>query len=547
MGPARTVGVLEDPDWKFAPHEQSPIPGSPANPDHSASLRTLYGIIGLVIGITGGLGNALIAVNLTQLQGGLGLYSNEIAWLPAVYAMTNVTSSFVLIKYRQQFGLRSFTIIFLGLYCLLTACHLLVHGFASALMVRAASGIAGSALTSLGLYYVAQSFSAEWRLKGIVVGISVPQLAIPIARLFSTDLLAIDQWRALYLFELGLSLLSLAGVILVRLPPTVRSKAFEWLDLPTIVLFACGTSLICCVLGLGRYDWWTDTPWIGLSLASAIPLLAAVCVIEYHRANPLIDLRWLASLDLLRFLVVGVVARIVLSEQSYGSIGLLNSLGYTNDELRMFSLLLVLASAAGIAASAWIIRPERLTQPVMYAVGLVAVGAWMDTSSTNLTRAPELYFSQMLIAFSTTLFVGPALLIGFVKVVASGGRTLTTYILLFGITQTVGSLVGTAVLGTYQVDREKAHSSELVQRITLSDPIVTSRLAGNGSAVEGVLGDPALRSAEAAAMLGQQVRTEANVLAYNDVFRLIALLASATTLMLALLHGQRWWVARRTA
>jgi len=41
-----------------------------------------------VIGITGGLGNALITVNLNFAQGTLGLYSDESAWLTAAYFMT---------------------------------------------------------------------------------------------------------------------------------------------------------------------------------------------------------------------------------------------------------------------------------------------------------------------------------------------------------------------------------------------------------------------------------------------------------------------------
>ena len=38
--------------------------------------------------------------------------------------------------------------------------------------------------------------------------------------------------------------------------------------------------------------------------------------------------------------------------------------------------------------------------------------------------------------------------------------------------------------------------------------------------------DPALRTAEGAALLSQRVTREANVLAFNDVFLLIALIAS---------------------
>ncbi len=54
----------------------------------------------------------------------------------------------------------------------------------------AASGIAATALSTLGLLYMIQSMPAAHRLKGIVLGIGVPRgPATLLARLFSSDLL----------------------------------------------------------------------------------------------------------------------------------------------------------------------------------------------------------------------------------------------------------------------------------------------------------------------------------------------------------------------
>ena len=48
--------------------------------------------------------------------------------------------------------------------------------------------------------------------------------------------------------------------------------------------------------------------------------------------------------------------------------------------------------------------------------------------------------------------------------------------------------------------------------------------------VASTVGDPVLRSAEGAALLSQQVTREANILAYNDVFLLIGVLAILMTI-----------------
>jgi len=530
--------------WEFAPHERSPLPGGPATPDHPLGRRLLFGAIGILIGVTGGLGIALIQINVLYLQGSLGLYQEEIAWLPAIYVMTNVPTGMILIKYRQQFGLRSFTLIFLAIYCLLALGHLLVTGFWAAVAVRAASGIAGSALTTLGLMYLIQAFPAPMRLKGIAVGISVPQLAYPIARLFSTDLLAFDQWRTLSLFEFGMAMLCFAAIAVVRLPPTVREKAFERLDIATGLLFALGMALLCAVLAIGRWAWWTDTAWIGWALAGCLPLFGAVFLLEYHRANPIIDFRWLGTLNFLRFVIIGVVARIVLSEQTYGSVGLLSVLGLTNDQLFLFSVLTLLASIAGVIVGAIMVGPGHLTQPIALAIGLVAVAAWFDAGSTSLTRPDQLYLTQMLIAFSTTLYIGPAILVGFAQVIAQGGKKLTSFIVLFAATQSIGSLIGTALLSTYEVYSEKQHSFDIVEHLTATDPLVAQALAQSGNAVSGALLDPGIRGATGLSALNQRVALEANVLAYNDVFRLVAIMAAALTLFLFALLLHRRYEAR---
>nr|WP_238995790.1 MFS transporter [Sphingomonas solaris] len=534
-----------EPEWQFAPHERPAMPGSPASPDHPFGRRVAYGTVGVLVGLTGGLGNALISVNTQYLQGALGLDPAEIAWLPTAYVMTNVCINLLLFKFRQQFGLRLFTAIFVSAYAAITFAHLFVHGFASAVAVRAVSGMAGGALSTLGLYYVMQSFPAKWRLKALVVGIGVPQLAVPMARLFSPELLGAAQWRTLYLFEFGLALVSLAAVLALQLPPGERKKAFEPMDLLTFMLFAPGIALLCAVLGQGRILWWTEAPWLGWALAAAIPLILGAILIEHRRANPLLQTRWLGSADIVRFAVVTLMARIVLSEQTYAAVGLLTTLGQTNDQLGGLFTIILLASVAGIAVSAIMLDIDRLSHPVMMAIGLVAIAAFADSHATNLTRAPQMYVTQAAIAFAGTLFLGPSLLFGMSRALAKGSGHVLSFIALFGIINNLGGLGGSALLGSYQVIREKAHSNSLVQDISLTDPATVLRVQAGAGAYGRVLGDPALRSAEGGALLSAQVTREANILAYDDVFRLIAILAGLTTLYLAMLNLRRWLRARR--
>ena len=544
---ARLRRFLAEEEWAFAPHELPTMPGSPGSPEHPMRRRIAYALVAVLVGLTGGFGNALVAANTTTLGGALGLDPAQVAWLPTVYVMTNVSINLLLIKFRQQFGLRPFALIFLILYVVLTFAHLFVQDFSSAILVRAASGMAGAPLGTLALYYLMQAFPARWRLRAVVAGIGIPQCATPLARLFSPELLALSQWRTLYLFELGLATISLAAVLAFRLPPTVRLKAFEKLDFVTFPLFAGAMALIAAVLGLGRIVWWTQAPWIGWALLAAIPMLVAALVIEHGRANPLLNTRWLASADILRFAIVTIMARIVLSEQSYGAVGLLTLLGQTNDQLTTFFLIVFAATVAGVVASAATIDVERLTHPVMLAIGLVAVAAFVDSHSTSLTRAPQLYVTQAVIGFSAAFFLGPALLFGMTRALQAGTGHVISFIALFGIINSIGGLGGAALLGSYQTIREKANSAAIVENVDPTNPVVQARLAAGSAGVARVVGDPSLARAEGGALLSQAATREANILAYDDLFRLVALLAAMTFSYLAFLLSRRHWRRRREA
>lgn len=508
-------------------HEKPTLPGSPSTPLHSVPKRVAYGVVGVLVSITGGLGNALVTANLSNLQGTFGAYSNEIAWLPAVYLMTNVSINLLLVKFRQQYGLRVFTEAFLVLYVLVAFFHLFVNDLNSAIMVRAAHGMVGAALSSLSIYYQIQAFPARHRLKGLTIGIGASQVAIPLARLFSSELLALNEWRGLYLFELGLALLSLGGVLLLKLPPSDRIKVFEKKDFLTFMLLAPGMGLICAVLSLGRIDWWLSAPWIGVSLALAVALITGAILVERNRRNPLLNTRWLSSGAIVRLGLIMLLIRIVLSEQNTGAIGYLQQIGLLNDQMRGLSLAILTGIVAGIAISALTINPKKLSQPIIIALVLMTFASLLDARSNSLTRADNFYISQFLLGFSSAFFLAPAMLVGIGSVVTEP-RNLVSFSVLFGMSQNLGGLMGSALLGTFQVIREKFHSSQIADALSLQNPLVAERVGSYSAAYGGVLNDPDLLSAQGLAQLQAVATREANTLAYNDVYLLTAAIALAT-------------------
>jgi MFS family permease len=524
-------------DWH--PDERPTLPGSPSFPQHTPRRRLAYFLVGTLVTLTGGLGNSLTTVNLVNLQGTLGAYAYETNWLPVAYVMTNASMNLLLVKFRQQFGLRAFTEFFLVLYALVTFAHLFVNDLGSAIAVRAAHGMAGAALSTLGLYYTLQAASRkELRPRFIAASLGISQLSQPIAYLFSSRLLELAEWRGLYLFELGLTLVTLAAVLWLKLPPGDRFKAFRPTDFLTFALFAPGVALLCAALNFGRVLWWTETPWVGVALASSVFLIVAAIAVEHHRKTPLLNLRWLTNGMIARLFLAMMLVRVVLSEQSVGAVGFLRLVGLNNDQLTALFLVVLLATVAGIAVAVLVTRPAHLMAPQVIALLIMALGAWIDSHATSLTRPEEMYASQAMLAFGGVLFLGPLLLTLMGSVVTNPGN-LITFSVLFSLTQNIGALLGSSLLGTWQVMREKFHSSNLAEQLSSLDPLVAARIQRGGAAYGSVLLDPAARTRQGVSVLAQSATREANILAFNDVFLLISIIA----LVLALwIFGRALWL-----
>jgi MFS family permease len=511
------------------------MPGSPASPEHPLPRRLAYFAIGVILGLAGGFSNGLLIANIQQLQGAFGLTSVEAGWLTAAYSMTNVCTSLVLIKFRQRFGVGTFARIFLPAFAAVSVAQLFLDSYPLELVVRAVSGVVGSGLSSFCLFYVMQGMPAKARLGGIVLGVGISQVALPLARVISPLLLANGDIHRLFAFELGLSLLGIGCAALLPLPPSETVEAFEPLDLLTFLLMAPGMALLCGVLAQGRTVWWT-TPWLGYALAGSIVLIAAANIVEHNRANPLLNIRWMASGAIVQFALMAAAMRLLLSEQSFGSAGLMATLGMGTDQLVTFYGVITLVTIAGLVASLLTLNPADLLRPILISCGLIAIGAWMDTDASNLTRPAQLYVSQALIAFAAIYFLGPMMMTGMLRALAKGPSHIISFSAVFGISQTLGGLGGAALLGSLQVGRERLHSNELVQNILLTDPQAAARFDALSAAYGRVLVDPVLRQAEGVLLLGQQVTREANILAFNDVFMVIAGLATAAFVTL----GIRW-------
>ena len=485
--------------------------------------------VALLLGLTQGLGINMVNANLPQIQGELGATLAEVNWLTTAYYASNLSAVVLLAKLRFHFGLRSFADLSIVLFLLVSVMDLFTHNLGVAIGVRALLGVAAAPLSTLAVLYMLQAFPQPLAIVGALLGFAVLQLGAPLSRLLSEDMLKIGLWQGMHLLELALAMMSVAAIHAVRLNTEPAKNMFSRGDILSFSFYAAALALFCIVLTQGKIYWWTDSAWLGACLAIGIACFGIYIFVELHRKSPMLDLRWLGSPFMIRFIVAVFLFRIALSETSVGAVGLLSALGLNNDQMHSLFRWVTAGTLAGFLIALILLRLTRnLRLPARIGLVLIIVAALTDAQSTALSRPADFYFSQTLLALAGSMFLASALLLGITNVIEGGRKNMVSFIAVFNGAQVLGSLLGSALLSTFFADRVALHYSNLSASITLTDPQVVKRLAQLGAGLAQYLPDALQRSSQAVALLSQQVRREAMVMAYNDLFELVAMVAMLT-------------------
>ena len=506
-------------EYQFKKHEQPFMLGSPATPDHPVRRKILYLLIGIFIGLTASFQNGLLVANLTQIQGEMGLTPVEGGWISVAYNMTNACITILLYKIRQQFGMSLFSKITLFFLLAATSMQWLVSSglvntttgiridpYYLEIIARGFSGVVASAMTVLSIFYCLQGMPTAKRISGLILGFGLVQFGIPLSRIISPYLAADGQLESLFLFEMGLALICFGLINLLELPPGNTEKVFEKLDILSFTFFASGLAALSVFLVQGRILWWT-TPWLSYPLIIAVVTIAIALWIETHRKNPMLQVRWMRSRTIIAFMITGATMRILLSEQNVGAAGLLANLGYGNDQLIPFYVVILAASVLALVISIFRTNAMDLRRPVIFAVALIAIGAWIDTG-VSLNSAPAMfYLSQFLIAFAAVYFMGPMVFEGMFRAIANGPAYIISFSIIFGISQTVGGLAGAAAIQAFTTIRTQMHYADMVGSLNQGDPGVIEQML-------------------------QNIQRQATVAAYDDLFFLMASIATITTIIL---------------
>ncbi len=524
--------------YLLKPHERPMMAGSPSFPDHPFKRRIWYAIIGIIVGLTAGFTNGMLLANIPQIQGYLGLSPVQGGWVLVSYYMSSAIISVLLFKIRQVFGLpRYVRYIVLGL--ILTNCmQFFVHDYYMELFARGISGLVGGSLNSMAMYYMMQAMPTVHRAKGIILGLGLTQLSQPIARVISPLILQHEQFQLIFSFQLGMALIVSAAVWLLPIPSGYLQKSFEKIDLISFPLMSIGIAFICAGAVQGRIVWW-DKNWIGYLFLAGFVCCMISAIIEYNRKNPMLDIKWiLHSNGMLQVLVFGSLIRVALSEQNMGAAGLMTVLGLSSDQMIHFYTVISIGALCGLLCSAFAFKVTDIKFPLVVSFAIIAIASFMEIGQNQWSRPVNFYIPEFLIAFASLFFFGPVMMEGMIRALAKGSDYIMSFSAVFGFSQTVGGLTGSALLNAFLTIRTRVHLINSADGSNLSDPLVNQLVQQNAAAVQRFSTDNIWNHAYGVSKIIQQDAALAQIAAYNDLFVTVGI---GSLICFLVVGGHRWW------
>lgn len=428
----------------------------------------------------------------------------EIYWLYACYMIPLVSISFMLIKIRNQFGLRRFTRLSIFFFLLMCGVNLISHDFYSMMVTRFLSGISAAPIASMAFLYMMEPFKKD---KKYTVGLSLHLtnviLGMPLALLFSTWLLSLGGYNFFYYFEIVLGLFALLLIYVFPLVPIPRVRVISGMDILAYMVIATGLGCNAVVMVMGPFLHWTESLWLGyLIIISIICFLVAV-TLELNRKKPLIDVRWLFSREMIELVFILLAFRVLLSEQSMVVTSFFQSFGLINTNLSALYCIVIAGLISGGGCCAIFFRPGRENIVYFIALCFLLLGFIQGTYSTINTIPKDFYLGQFMASFGGAMFLPPTMARGLKISNAKGPLYTLSFIAVFLITQNTGGLVSTAFFKTLHFVFSDYHFMNAIE--------VLPELNNGGNRLQ-LVDIPFL----------EQMRLWSDVESYNDIFIIYA-------------------------
>jgi DHA2 family multidrug resistance protein len=489
---------------------------------HGPGQRILFSLALMLTTVMVIMDMTIVNVTLPHMMGALGATADQVTWVLTGYIVAEAVTIPLTGFLAGRFGRRR--VLATGIACFVAASALCgqSNSLTEIVFFRLLQGIAGAPLIPLSQSILVNTFPSDQRGKAMAIwgiGIMLGPVLGPTVGGFVTEHLS---WRWVFYINLPVGLLNLL-LVTRYIGETARRPVGT--DLLGAVLMILGIGSLQTLLDRGNQEGWWQSGFIDLLACLAVLGIAGFVWRSLRAERPIVELRLFRD----RNLAVASGMMLVFGLGLFGTIALqpimLERLFHYPAET---TGLVMAPRALGSAFSMAIVgRLTTRTNPRwMIGTGmlLAAIGTWI-MATFNLDISPGfvvwagvvqgLGMGAIFVPLSTLAYATLD------RADADAGAGL------FNLARTIGSAVGVSIAATWYTRFSQADWNQLGGHIQAFRPAVHHWLAVQGMD---------LGSRLAPTMLAHELERQASMLAFTQVFQLIALSFMLMAPLLLLLH-----------
>lgn len=511
---------------------------APARPQ--ATTANKLGFLAMVVGMFMAiLDIQIVASSLAEIQAGISASREEISWIQTSYLIAEV----IVIPLSGWLAhLLSTRVLFFASALAFTAASLAcatAWNLESMIVFRVLQGFLGGAMIPT-VFATSYSLFPKEKQAGVTVVIGlVATMAPTLGPTLGGWLTETFSWHWLFLINVIPGVLVATAVFTLLDVDRPNLHLLKGFDLPGVVLVALFLGTLQFVLEEGPGDDWFESREI--VTFSVISGLAAIGFFwrELTVRNPVVELHAFQN----RNFSLGCFYSFVIGVGLYGSVYVMplflaNVRGY--NALQIGWIIMVTGLFQFLSAPIAGALSKKLDPRAMLAIGLLLFGAglYMNHGLTADWSYWEFFLPQAVRGFALMFLFIPvnALALGDLPhEMLKGGSGL------YNLMRNLGGAIGLAVINTALTERIDLHHLRLAETITAARAPVTQALQQFDTMLAPVLGTDAHLAA--LKTLNSLIMREATVLAFADVFQLMALVFVAGLLFMPVMrkvnmHGE---------
>jgi len=476
---------------------------------------------------------SVVNVSLPHIQGSLNAGVDEVTWVLTSYLVSNAIIIPITGWLSSVFGRKRYLLFSIILFTLSSVACGSAPSLGFLVIARVFQGIGGGGLQPISQAILLETFpKKEHGMAMAVFGMGVVFAPIlgPVLGGWITDNWT---WRWVFYINVPVGILAVVLALFLIFDPPYIKKLLVRIDYWGLMLLTVGLGCLQVVLDKGeREDWFNSNLIVILATISAIALVTFVFV-ELQAKHPVVDLRVFAD----RTFTMGNTIMFIVFFALFGSIVMLplylqKLMGYT----ALWAGLVL--GPGGIAsmlimpvAGGFMKKGAEARKLLAIGVAITAFSIWLMSGFNLQADFYSIALPRVIMGLGLGLFFVPLAAATYVNIPKEKMGNATG---VFNLLRNLGGSFGVAFSTTVLAQRTQYHQSVLVEHVTPFSREL-QYWAHKASAILPISPLSFTRPSAPLAALYREVMRHAAMLAYNDVFWIMAVLCAlvlpATLLM----------------